>query len=182
MKNPSNIIKEEDDDLDFKDKINVTVVNEFKDKDDGNTIKALEAKRPSLLFSTFELSDISKSDMVDPGDFIPCCYYSFNSQATADQVQLQLRGVVHGVAEPIAALPFLSRVVQYDPLFEQFKNICGDPAIFPFNATGNSFKSALSKFKNIGGKVLKMGSRVHKFITLLQDAGVFDMAQLALSL
>jgi len=114
--------------------------------------------------------DLSKNDLVDPGDYIPCVYYQFNS---ANIVPLQLRAVVHGVAEPIARLPFLSEPVHYDPLFDHVKNILSDPSVFPVNATGNSFKTALNKFSKITGKVMKIGNKANKFLKLVEGSGLF---------
>jgi hypothetical protein len=148
-----------------KDKYNKTTINQNTSSDEFK-LGAVEDKYLEMRGQEYLGIAPSKNDLIDPGDMVPVCYYQFNE---SEPLLLQLRAVVHGVAEPIPTLPFLGRPVRRDPLFSQAKALVPNPDIFPLCAVGNSFKSVMSKFNNIFGTVMRGASRVHKFTKLVED-------------
>jgi hypothetical protein len=129
-------------------------------------LKDLDDGRMLMIYAADTNTDPAVNDLCAPGDMVPVVYYQFNA---ATPLLLQLRAVAHGVAEPKPEFPFLSKPVRYDPLFEQMKGILGNPSVFPLNASGNSFKSALGKFNRIFAQVLSSASRLHKFSKLAEN-------------
>jgi hypothetical protein len=110
--------------------------------------------------------DMSKNDLVDPGDYVPCVYYQFNNSSPQ---QLELIWAIHAVTEVKADFPFLSSSAKYDPCFNVIQNVISDPAYFPLVTRGDSFKSAISKFGAMAGKVLAFGNRAHKMLKIIED-------------
>jgi hypothetical protein len=106
-----------------------------------------------------------KNDLCDPSTLLPVVYYQFNE---GESQQLQLKIVVHGCASPKPTFPFIGSQVAYEATWPICKQVCADPGIFPYVTAGNSFKSAVTKFNKIFGRVLSGATKAHKVSQLLE--------------
>jgi hypothetical protein len=141
--------------------------NKFNHFSTGPTENIQAISNKYIAINSYEPEDISAAtnDLIKPGAFVPCAYYQFNDSAP---LLLTLRIVAHAVTEPNADFPFISETAKFDPCFNYIKNVLSDPSIFPFHTKGHSFKSALTKFNSMFGKVVRHAGRAQNMLKLLE--------------
>lgn len=119
-------------------------------------------------------ADLAVDDLITPGSFVPCIYWSFN---TTDDVSssnngvytLKLMSMVHAEGVPTGQCPFISNKSHFDPMSDNVKALVENLDEFPAAVSGHSFRTFLNRVKKLTAKVPSYISRTAKFMSLLDN-------------
>ena len=105
--------------------------------------------------------DLSTNDVITPGSFVPCIYWSFNINQNNDNVNvndvytLKLMSMVHSEGTPTGESPFMTNKSCVDPAASHAKTMLENLEVWPAATKGHSFKSFLKKTRHVIAKVTK---------------------------
>jgi hypothetical protein len=108
-------------------------------------------------------------DVMTPGSYVPCIFWSFNTNLTTDIAEtytIKLMSMVHSEGTPKGSSPFMSDKSNVDLATTHVKSILENPEVFPPATGGSSFKSFMSKVRHIIAKVTKGAGHVTKVLAM----------------
>jgi hypothetical protein len=124
---------------------------------------------PSII-SEINSVDLGISDLIEPGSFVPCIYWSFNTTDQQDNngvYTLKIVSTVHSEGTPTGQCPFQTNKSEKDPAIDHVKLMLENPGVFPAASKGNSFKSFMKKTRHVMTKFGKYASKTGKLISLV---------------
>jgi hypothetical protein len=123
-----------------------------------------------------DVADLRLFDAIEPGSFVPVCYWRFSNEyrALIDDTNLidgvhtvALEAVVHVEAIPNGACPFLGGPVDKFNGVDQVKDFLVDWRYFPPATNGHSFTSFAKRARNVRIRVHRGLGHLHKVGALL---------------
>jgi hypothetical protein len=100
--------------------------------------------------------DLAIQDVITPGCYVPCIFWSFNTNATSgitEQYTIKVMSMVHSEGTPTGSSPFMSTKSMADPAMDYVKTMVENVEVFPVATSGHSFKSFFTKTRHILAKV-----------------------------
>jgi len=119
-------------------------------------------------------NSVAKQDLCNPDDPVPCLWFQYSPNPNADATEqafsiypLEFRSRVHIENEPDGDTALICRNPVFDPSLKVVEEWIANSTNVPIAASGNSFRTIMSKIGQMAGHVGKWASRAEKVAKIL---------------